>query len=574
EAISAAAAVCGSLAFRRRGWQRACRHATKDCQELSAAVDGLSEWRSSLIHGQVPGDSNHTWPPEPLRRQLLMGIREIDLPMLLSEQPELVDTVLLNVLQAVETFQKAVKASERDSQSNSSPSLWSFLSASTAASGDGSDAEPSEAAGAEVSAVSNSDGDSSEEDAAKAGEVENLQNIQEDQEGQGADGSQQLEADGDFEGSGSEESLAEQLTRQFVETWRELAAEAAKPRLQSWAPSDSAEGSESPSTESFAACTGTEPGTWSEPLGWEHLLVLRKLLGRLPELKSLVKRMGRRSGLKASLRFDRAQRAKSKEAEGVVRSDRSPFETSGITRSDGSLLLLPSELSLLAHANAQPPRQSSAGARALFRLRRAEANLLSYERSAWVEEEAETLKWREFRPAQERGPLICCVDTSRSMAGRREAIAKAAVLEVLMLAEAERRPCYLYFFSGSEDLEELEVPPAPIPAQAWQDVLAFLSRSFGGGTDLETPLAASARRLQEEWRTADILLVTDGEVEAPSPPLLEDLQLLREGGLRVFGLTVAEPGQEESAGMATLAEVCDEVHRFEALGRVPLRWRP
>ena len=178
EALSAAAAVCGSLAFRRRGWQRACRHATTDCQEPSvtdallrmpaelaafraalarscgkasdveAAVDGLTQWRSSLIQGQLPGDSNHTWPPEPLRRQLLMGLREIDLPTLLSEQPNLVDTVLLNVLQAVETFQKAVKASESrgDSQSNSSPSLWSFLSsASTAEPEDGSEAEPSEA---------------------------------------------------------------------------------------------------------------------------------------------------------------------------------------------------------------------------------------------------------------------------------------------------------------------------------------------------------------------------------------------------------------------------------------------
>ncbi|CAE7241671.1 viaA [Symbiodinium natans] len=285
--------------------------------------------------------------------------------------------------------------------------------------------------------------------------------------------------------------------------------------------------------------------------------------------------MGRRSGLKDSqLRFDRAQRAKAREAPGVVRSNTAPCETSGITRSDGSLLLLPSELSLLAYANARPPRASSAGARALHRLRRAEAALLSYERSAWVEEQAETLRWREFRPAHERGPLICCVDTSRSMAGRREAIAKAAVLEVLLLAEAERRPCYLYFFSGPGDLEELEIPPAPIPAQAWQDVLAFLSRSFGGGTDLETPLAASARQLQDEWRSADILLVTDGEVEAPSPALLEELRLLREGGVRVFGLTVAEPGQEESSGMASLADICDEVHRFEALGRVPLRWRP
>ena len=102
-----------------------------------------------------------------------------------------------------------------------------------------------------------------------------------------------------------------------------------------------------------------------------------------------------------------------------------------------------------------------------------------------MEEKARNLSWREFRPAFERGPLICCVDTSRSMAGKEEAVAKAAVLEILRLAENERRRCHLFFFSGPNQLEELEIPAPPIPPAAWQGVLEFLGRSFQGTTDLD-----------------------------------------------------------------------------------------
>ena len=422
---------------------------------------GLKEWRSSLLAGKVPAEGDPAWPAEPLRGKLLLGIREIGLPALLSEQPELVNTVLLNVLQAVEDYQKALglPAKGDEDSGGGSPSIWSFLGGSLTESTDVADPEPSDmpATAATASEV-DVDSDASEaEDLAEAGQL--------------GDREESSPENDSGESTGGTESFAEQVTRQFIDTWRALAAEAAKPRLQSWQPRADAD---SEPSESFAECTGTEPGSLSEPEGWDHLLVLRELLGRLPELRDLVRRMGRRSGLKSSLRFDQAQRAKQSEAPGIVRSDRTPCETSGITRSDGSLLLLPSELSLLAYANAQPARENSAGARALHRLRRAEAALLSYERSAWIEEPAETLRWREFRPASERGPLICCVDTSRSMAGRREAVAKAAVLEVLLLAEAERRTCYLYFFSGPGDLEELEVPKAPIPAQR----PALTSRAF------------------------------------------------------------------------------------------------
>ena len=54
----------------------------------------------------------------------------------------------------------------------------------------------------------------------------------------------------------------------------------------------------------------------------------------------------------------------------------------------------------------------------------------------------------EIRPAAELGPIILCLDTSGSMRGAREVVAKALALECLRGAHRQSRPCYLYAFSG------------------------------------------------------------------------------------------------------------------------------
>lgn len=55
---------------------------------------------------------------------------------------------------------------------------------------------------------------------------------------------------------------------------------------------------------------------------------------------------------------------------------------------------------------------------------------------------------QEIRPAAEMGPIILCLDTSGSMRGAREVVAKALALECLRGAHRQQRPCYLYAFSG------------------------------------------------------------------------------------------------------------------------------
>lgn len=65
--------------------------------------------------------------------------------------------------------------------------------------------------------------------------------------------------------------------------------------------------------------------------------------------------------------------------------------------------------------------------RRLHMARRAERALLSYERTGWLENEpTRVTAHNEVRPSSEMGPIICCLDTSGSMHGARETVAKAS----------------------------------------------------------------------------------------------------------------------------------------------------
>ena len=66
-----------------------------------------------------------------------------------------------------------------------------------------------------------------------------------------------------------------------------------------------------------------------------------------------------------------------------------------------------------------------------------ERRLLGYQLEGWAEEEARPLPRRAMRlPRARGGPLVVCLDTSHSMAGGRELLAKAVVLEAVSLVRA------------------------------------------------------------------------------------------------------------------------------------------
>ena len=213
-------------------------------------------------------------------------------------------------------------------------------------------------------------------------------------------------------------------------------------------------------------------------------------------------------------------------------------------------LMLPSEYSLFA--------STLRGPQLLHKARHVERTLFSYERSGWVEDSAVTRRGTEVRPASQCGPLLLCLDTSGSMQGSREKVAKAIAVEALRQAKSQNRPCMLYSFSGPNEVQELELTSLP-------PLLDFISHSFHGGTDLVKPLDLALERLdQEVWNNSDILLVSDGEVPMPKQEVVDKLDHAKQDmELRVHGILVGA----ENSHYKTMDYICTSLSHFSASAR-------
>jgi uncharacterized protein with von Willebrand factor type A (vWA) domain len=179
-------------------------------------------------------------------------------------------------------------------------------------------------------------------------------------------------------------------------------------------------------------------------------------------------------------------------------------EVKGLHLSDELDRLTAGELALLADPDTE----------LLFYARYMEKRLLTYEMDAHELYEARRRESRmrlRPRPDRQRGPIVLCLDTSGSMAGEPELVAKTLCLAVLRVALRERRPCWAISFSSANDLRELELSRFP---QSLSELLTFLAGGFHGGTDPAPALNAAMQRIEStDFSRADLLLVTDGIFE-------------------------------------------------------------
>ena len=288
-------------------------------------------------------------------------------------------------------------------------------------------------------------------------------------------------------------------------------------------------------------------------VGWLEMARLQRLLDALPELEAILRSLGRLQQTHdgesvAETVFEPMQRLA--EARRERRVPYVPAEMRGITRSADIARMLPVEAAQLGHPKL----------RYLWHARRAEQALLSY-RVEGVATEIEYVEFEETArhtrnlPRPERGPIIAVIDTSGSMSGAREAVAKALVLQALRVAHGERRRCLVMQFSGPGDIEETELS---VSKDGLGQLFAFLSTSFGGGTYIDGAVAHVLTRLGEgDWRKADVLIVSDGDFRA-SDSITRDVHVQREEGTRFHGVLVGGGVGSE------LSRVCDPIHRFTA----------
>lgn len=286
---------------------------------------------------------------------------------------------------------------------------------------------------------------------------------------------------------------------------------------------------------------------------WQEARRIGEVLQRLPRLAAFIDGVGRRS---AEPRQPPAQQLRPDPLPhtGAARhpadeQERRPEPESvdGVRRARDLARMTGTESLNLTHPTL----------RRLWRARFAEAQLQSYDDRAPHHSQRPLPRpepqARRPQPAPAgRGPMLVCLDTSGSMRGAPENVAKACVLQALRSAHSGRRGCRLLAFGGRDELLERELAPS---AEGLEQLLDVMGQSFDGGTDVQTPLEVAIDRVQQTgWEDADILIVSDGEFGVTH----HTLALLRDArqrlGLRVHGILI---GDRETVG---LAEVCDTLH--------------
>lgn len=496
--------------------------------ELNLRIQGILQWREAFLKGHLPEEEFLLWPDASPRRTVLKRLEVLDIVRYCKDQPELTDAILKDVCEAItsaEHWQEIdpgfddTLARQQKQRDKGSP----FRDADNQNNGaQDNPSEPSE----EVSEQNiNTEEETTQEAIAQDSVLSAAQlDIGQDNFSLMPDG-------------GYENSSLEQRWQALAQQWREL-------------------------EPVFSELSGFLGRGWDltqgllASQGWQDIIRYRQLVKDLPWLEQVIAALGRLKEKTSDEQdaiieqvFEPIKHLVDEEVE--VRTPHAVYETSGIRRSDDISRLLPGELAQLGH-----PRLNL-----LWHAKRAEHTLLTYQIYGVLSEhepveQEELQEITKTRPESEKGygPIIICLDSSASMQGEPENIAKALVLEALKIAWQEHRACYVYLFSGPEQLLQHNLDLAK---GGLAELLSFLTHTFHGGTDIVGPLVqALAQQKQQNWQAADVLLVTDGRFPISHEQKQQIRTMRKQSQSRIHGVVV---GNWQGAGMH---DICDNFHRI------------
>ena len=414
--------------------------------ELKTRLLALSQWQSSLRRGVLPSPSSVDWPAEPFRSKFIDVLKKLEMPRFTRRYPKLLNSLLRQFLEMAKEFEGDLldeQAKQQKQQQKQPDKSQSQPPPQSSGSGGDQDSEQEQQEGSSQSGSNGDDQDDPSASTEKAdergeasgedgGEKGDIQMQLEDVKGDQSDPSQNSNANDDDDdnlpeqdgtqdssAAGFAEKLAEEMLKKFEDDWSP-AMEALESAAQAF---DDLDGLMA-GPEGFDSAKSV----WHQS-GWRELTSLRKRLEELRELRELVRALGRGGG-KGPLKKAPQQVFKTGSPPGVVRTEQSPEETRGLTRSGDLSRMLPMEAHLLAAGwprkglqkvvgddnNDDIEEEEGEGSRAcrmLFMARRAERQLMSYERTGWAENEPSRVTGcMEMRPAAELGPIIVCLDTS------------------------------------------------------------------------------------------------------------------------------------------------------------------
>lgn len=270
---------------------------------------------------------------------------------------------------------------------------------------------------------------------------------------------------------------------------------------------------------------GIQPGMWQQKT-FNLLQMLSAVCKRNPTIQILLDALGRGGGKQQERQTQLEEQSFSR----VMKfSHASRPDIDGIGESNRLDALLPTEIALLGDASLEQT----------FYKKYVERRLQTFDSRSQtpVKVQVEQSETTPLGP----GPYIVCLDTSGSMSGIPEKVAKAICYGLILRSHAEKRACYL--ISYSIDIEVLNLADWE---QQQDQIVNFLSYSFHGGTDLEPALKEALRMLQcDEYSLADVLVISDFEVRDLSLETITAINGVRERNTLFHSLEIGWSGNNE-----------------------------
>jgi len=179
------------------------------------------------------------------------------------------------------------------------------------------------------------------------------------------------------------------------------------------------------------------------------------------------------------------------------------------------------------------------------------SRLVTSEAAILADPETEDLFYKKFfesklllykmqgKDKEGQGPIISCVDTSGSMCGEREIWAKAMTLALLEVAGKEKRDFAVVYFGSRNQFINFEIPKDLQGAERFERIMEIATYAFHGGTDFETPINEARKLIEtQEYKKADIVMITDGDCDVSEPWLEKTLAWRKESQTLIQGIYV------------------------------------
>lgn len=264
------------------------------------------------------------------------------------------------------------------------------------------------------------------------------------------------------------------------------------------------------------------------PQDLRHLKHYAQFLGRNHELQQIAAELGRAAS-------NTTKKIKHLEEETFTRLEpenisHTPENISGLRLGSNLMRTLPAEYMYLGECETEIE----------FYRKFAEDKLLNYEFNGidLTPRKVHSMHARSGELIEPKGPFIVAIDTSGSMSGYPEEAAKALCLALLQIAYRENRAAYVIMFSTGILTFELT------NANTLDDLVAFLSRSFKGGTDFDPCMTKAVQLMQSNfYKNADMVVISDFIAQRIKQETADTIMELKKQGNRFNAIKLSKYGK-------------------------------